>query len=823
MLKRNALWALVLAPIMLAAAEPDAALQNAIQDALYRIEPVADGYTARNPAQRISAHFADGRAVFRLEQHRFSLSLAGAEPALRTRTAGNRIDFEHAGVVEWYVNEPSGIEQGFTVSHRAASGPLELTLQVGGDLEPRLEEPGIVLRAGGRSILRYGGLFSRDADGRELPSRLAVEGRTIRVQVDDSQARYPIVIDPVVQQGQFPTPVGANGFGGSLALSGGLAVVGATGANSFTGAAYVFALSNGAWTQVATLTSPDGISGDLFGISVAISGGMAVVGDCSKNSSTGAAYVYTQSSNWSLQAILLASDGQQSDCFGGSLATNGSNILVGAYGNHGHTGAVYVFTPSGNSWGQAAKLTASDPAQTNAFGFSLAINGSIAAVGSYGAKGTGAVYVLSGSGSSWTQVAELTPSDGADADFFGYSVAINHSKTIVAGAPNHNANDGAAYVFTQSGNAWSQQAEFVPTDTNQFGTRVAISDDMITDGTVVVGAPGANVPGKVFVFTPMGSAWNQVEFQAPTPFNSDNFGLALAISGSTVIVGDDFIATTYIFQLTNVSVLSNPSGRSFSLNGPGCGTAGTFTTPYTGYWTSCSVGWPPVDTSVPGTEYRLTNWFDGNIQTQRTLSGGDISEPAVYSADFQTRYQLTTQSSPSIAGSVVGGAFYVAGDTATVIAVPSPGFLFTNFSGGSLTGLTNPQTLTMTAPKTVVANFTQTPPAVLTAAVMNKAGAATDRVWTISVTNTGPGPAYNTEVAGAMLIQTFGTACVPVGISPAVFPIALGNIGMGQSVQTAVAWNFSSCPANARFTASLAYVSNGGWSAGSVQLANQFQ
>jgi hypothetical protein len=137
--------------------------------------------------------------------------------------------------------------------------------------------------------------------------------------------------------------------------------------------------------------------------------------------------------------------------------------------------------------------------------------------------------------------------------------------------------------------------------------------------------------------------------------------------------------------------------------------------------------------------------------------------------------------------------------------------------------LTTPQSLALNAPQTVTANFAPTPPAVLTASVTNKSGASSDRVWTIVVTNTGPGGAYNAELAGVMLTQTFGTACVPVGLSPAAFPIALGNLGVGTATGATVAWNFSACPANARFTASLAYVSNGGWSAGLVQLANQFQ
>ena len=61
------------------------------------------------------------------------------------------------------------------------------------------------------------------------------------------------------------------------------------------------------------------------------------------------------------------------------------------------------------------------------------------------------------------QQAKLTASDGGSADFFGFSAAISGA-TAVVGAYGNNTNTGAAYVFTRSGTTWTQQAELTASD-----------------------------------------------------------------------------------------------------------------------------------------------------------------------------------------------------------------------------------------------------------------------------------------------------------------------------------------------------------------------
>ena len=162
------------------------------------------------------------------------------------------------------------------------------------------------------------------------------------------------------------------------------------------------------------------------------------------------------------QAKLTASDGAAYDYFGCSVAVSGdgSTAVIGAHGDDdigNNSGSVYVFTRSGSSWTQQAKLTASDGASGDLFGYSVAVSGdgSTAVIGAHGDDDrgidSGSAYVFTRSGSSWTQQAKLTASDGAASDLFGWSVAVSgDGSTAVIGAyydDDRGSNSGSAYVF----------------------------------------------------------------------------------------------------------------------------------------------------------------------------------------------------------------------------------------------------------------------------------------------------------------------------------------------------------------------------------------
>ncbi|MGO9951069.1 MAG: hypothetical protein ACLPN1_02525 [Dissulfurispiraceae bacterium] len=194
------------------------------------------------------------------------------------------------------------------------------------------------------------------------------------------------------------------------------------------------------------------------------------------------------------------------DTFGRSVALSGdgNTALVGAFhkqiGNNVYQGAAYVFTSSGTTWSQQQEMTASDGAETDLFGQSVALSGdgNTALIGAYfktigNNENQGAAYVFVRSGSTWSQQQELTSSDGAEIDLFGQSVALSgDGNTALIGADqktiSNNADQGAAYVFVRSGSTWSQQQELTASngaEYDDFGFAVAFSGDA---STALIGA-----------------------------------------------------------------------------------------------------------------------------------------------------------------------------------------------------------------------------------------------------------------------------------------------------------------------------------------------
>jgi hypothetical protein len=361
------------------------------------------------------------------------------------------------------------------------------------------------------------------------------------------------------QQAELTAGNGAMGdrFGYSVALDGNTALVGAytddLGANSDQGSAYVFTCSGDTWTQEAKLTAGDGAAGDRFGSSVALDGDTALVGaiyDDVSSSNQGSAYVFTRSgTKWMQQAKLTAGDGANSDEFGWSVALDGDTALVGAYdakvGANSDQGSAYVFTRSDNTWAQEAKLTAGDGAAYDQFGWSVALDGETALIGAYadnvGAnRDQGSAYVFTRSGTAWTQQVKLTAGDGAAGDFFGNSVALDVD-TAILGAVGDTSDQGSAYVFTRIGTAWMQQAKLTVADGDtysQFGWSVAL------DGDTALVAPytetvGANIDqGSVYVFTRSGSTWTpHAKLTAGDGAARDVFGWSVALSSTTALVG----------------------------------------------------------------------------------------------------------------------------------------------------------------------------------------------------------------------------------------------------------------------------------------------
>jgi len=355
-------------------------------------------------------------------------------------------------------------------------------------------------------------------------------------------------------------------FGYSVFVSGDTALIGAPGYDSIKGAAYVFTISDSNWTQQAKLTASDGVAHNRFGWSVSVSGDTALIGAYEYNSYQGAAYVYTRSgSNWRQQAKLTASDGVQGDNFGYSVFVSGDTALIGAYGCNDYKGAAYVFTRSGSSWTQQAKLNPTDGVPgDHYFGWSVFVSDGTALIGAYGYKGLqGAAYVFTGSGSSWTQQAMLTAPDGEQGDNFGYSVSMS-GDTALIGAYGCNYGRGAVYVYTRSGSSWTQQAKLTASDStamDNFGFSISVSGD-----TALIGAYGCNsFQGAAYVYTRSGSSWTQqAKLTASDGATFNYFGYTVFVSGDTALIGawriNTWTGAVYVFVYKQPPITPTISG-----------------------------------------------------------------------------------------------------------------------------------------------------------------------------------------------------------------------------------------------------------------------
>ncbi len=260
------------------------------------------------------------------------------------------------------------------------------------------------------------------------------------------------------------------------------------------------ALGPAAWAltpiEVAKLTASDGAAGDKFGHVVAVDGDTALIGaygDDDNGSSSGSVYVFTRSGGmWTEQAKLTASDGAPSDVFGYSLALFGDTALIGAPVDDDNgigSGSAYVFTRSGEVWTEQAKLTASDGAAQDTFGYSLALGVDTALIGAWGDDhndpgSSGSAYVFVRSAGVWMEQAKLTASDrldGASSDMFGRSVALDGDTALIAGGW-----DNWIYAFTRDAGVWTEQAKFTANDYVNafFGEPVALDGD-----TALIAAP----------------------------------------------------------------------------------------------------------------------------------------------------------------------------------------------------------------------------------------------------------------------------------------------------------------------------------------------
>jgi len=585
-----------LSSLPLAAQGPVSEAIGAETPAYHVGQPIDGVRSAQSPAQQLRLHFSSEGVALSSGATRLGLSLkdigygsaltpvSKATPSVKA----NRVTYARAGLSEFYVNGPAGLEQGFTIQRapaEAQSGALTLSMALSGNTHAKLAANGqsITLSHGGGPTLRYSGLSATDANGHALRSSLALQGGQLLLRVSAQGARYPLHIDPFVQQGEKLTAKsgeekGEGSFGFSVALSpeGNTALIGAAENNKKVGAAWVFTRSGTTWTQQGAVLTPK--SGEEsgegeFGFSVSLSAEgtttYALIGAPGNSTNSGAAWVFTRSgTTWTQQGAKLTGSGESGEGeFGsgvGISAAEGNYAVIGGPGDNSKVGAAWVFTRSGTTWTQqGSKLTGSGASSGGAggtfFGFSVAVSPEATTAligGPDDATFAGAAWVFTRSGTTWTQQgSKLTAKSGEEIGTgeFGFSVALapKEGNTALIGAPGSSTSVGGAWAFTRSGTTWTQQGGRILPNSGEeggegeFGNSVALSAEGSTT-TAFITAPGnveastENV-GAAWAFARKGTTWAQVgtKLTGSGEKGEGFFGMSAALSseGTTALIG----------------------------------------------------------------------------------------------------------------------------------------------------------------------------------------------------------------------------------------------------------------------------------------------
>jgi len=568
----------------------------------YHFVPTGNEFHAENGQLKLSASvrpnkldLAGGRAnwSFGVDGLGYGNESYPVGECASSHVIANRVEFRCANLIQWYVNGPIGLEQGFTLTHPPhkanTSGPLSLSMSMPENTRIVVypgQTSATLTRADGSRLL-YTGLVARDASNKPLPAWMESRGEGILLRVRDDGATYPLVIDPIFESAELTASDGVPGdsMGISVAISGNTVVAGAqnatVGSNAAQGAAYVFVKSANGWqnmTETAKLTSSDGRAGDGFGGAVSIAGDTILVGACSQSgmcNGTGAAYIFVRpAGGWkttsTFNAKLTPSNGTLNNGFSNMLqiSADGKTIVIGAWGTNigGNIsqGEAYVYVKPSTGWKTAtetARLGDRNGAAFDDFGnVSISGDGGTIFVGAIQinistgvATGPGKAYIFLRPAGGWKSTtayaAKLTASDGVLGDWFGFcqagSVCLSSDgTTVIAAAPN-SSNGGRAYVFVEPPRGWKTTSQFTAELTasdvqsgNNFGWSAAI-----TSYAALLGAVSQNAgQGASYVYVKPQGGWKTTSHFSAKLIASDGtqddlFGFSLGVSGKTVVVG----------------------------------------------------------------------------------------------------------------------------------------------------------------------------------------------------------------------------------------------------------------------------------------------
>jgi hypothetical protein len=525
------------------------------------------GLYAVCPGQKMAVH-ADARGVkVNTGDAEVTLELAGAADTT-PRAENERLIYDRGGgTEEWYINTPSGLEQGWTVREGApACDPSDqadilFTVRVRTALtahQPARNGCISFHDATGAACLHYDKLLAWDAAGRALPAMmsLAEDRASILVAVNDAGARYPVTIDPLIftSGGVFGGDAANDSLGRALAVSGTTLVSGTANGEHVL----IFENQSGAWVRTKRLNRPSGAG--KFGLSVALDGDRLVVGSPSSSVSAQNAFIFERnqggSNNWGLvktlaPAVAPVTNGQ----FGFAVGVSGDIVAVGGQGETGmvaNTGAVTIFardTGGVNNWGLERRIIAPDGAGQDSFGLTLVLEGGRLVAGAEGSDSagvsSGAAYIFErnqGGALQWGLVKKLqAPAPGALA-FFGHALSLD-GDGLLAGESRSDLNgesNGRAHLFRRNlggANQWGLEQSFQVTDATSsegaFGSSVALRG---TD--CLIGAAEFDNDGAAFFFRQSNGVWRLEEtILPPAPGMTGRFGDTVALGSDAAVAG----------------------------------------------------------------------------------------------------------------------------------------------------------------------------------------------------------------------------------------------------------------------------------------------
>ncbi len=312
-------------------------------------------------------------------------------------------------------------------------------------------------------------------------------------------------------------------------------------------------LPSGKPAEQQTLTPWDALSGDRFGHALAADGDWLLAStprhDLQGRDSGSVAVFQSTRAGWRQTDRLEPSDGRAGDYFGFSLALDGNLAVVGSPWDDDlgdRTGSVYVFEWNGEDWLEQAKLTSFDAQPDDRFGHSVALDGGTLVVGARmadeGGRDNGAVYVFERNATGWRTTAKILSPDVTQGAEFGFAVDVEGDLLAVGAWSDDHAseNDGSVHLFRRGEKGWEQEAALFAQNEAEGGC-FGISVDLQGE-RCAVGAPWESVEaprsGAAYVFRYDIDHWVQeARVIAPTPRAGGTFGIHVRLSGAELLVG----------------------------------------------------------------------------------------------------------------------------------------------------------------------------------------------------------------------------------------------------------------------------------------------